>query len=228
MDSVTSPEGTGVSEGEVSSNVGFGRGWFLKDEAQTPKVGGLRTPRFCSTRIQVPPCELQSPQTASHVELSILISELASQIGQSIAAQLQGDKRDSGFMSPGVYKPEQTPTELNLSGVKLVMQSDVKEPPVFRGDNSDKCSVREWVEMVEMYFVKRNIPAHQQSQDILARLMGKARDVVKVTLHHNPSLDKTPELIFDLLKQHFGELTYSSMPMADFYNTRPLQYEGVM
>ncbi|KAK0147695.1 hypothetical protein N1851_012829 [Merluccius polli] len=58
--------------------------------------------------------------------------------------------------------------------------------------------------------------------------MGKARDVVKVTLRHNPSLDKTPELIFDLLKQHFGELTYSSMPMADFYNTRPLQYEGVM
>lgn len=228
MDSVTRPERGEMSEGEVNSTVGLGRGWFFKDEFQTPKVGGLRSPRFCSTRSQIPPCDLQSPQTASNVELSTLISELASQIGQSIAAQLQGDKRESESVSPGISKSEQRPTELNLSGVKLVMQSDVKEPPVFRGDNSDKCSVREWVEMVEIYFAKRNIPTHQKSQEILARLMGKAKDVVKVTLRHSPSLDQTPELIFDLLKQHFGELTYSSMPMADFYNTKPLQYEGVM
>ncbi len=60
--------------------------------------------------------------------------------------------------------------------------------------------------------------------------MGKAKDVVKVTLHHNLSLNhiQTPDLIFDILKQHFGELTYSSMPMADFYNTKSLQNEGVM
>ncbi|KAK0138964.1 hypothetical protein N1851_024508 [Merluccius polli] len=110
------------------------------------------------------------------------------------------------------------------------MQLDVKEPPVFRGDNSDKCSVREWVEIVEMYFVKRNIPAHQQSQDILARLMGKARDVVKVTLCHNPSLDKTPELIFDLLKQHFAfsELFYAQVGVNDTVELKGMIDSGSM
>lgn len=133
-------------------------------------------------------------------------------------------------MSTKASKAEQGPPELNLSGVKLVLQSDVKEPPVFRGDGSDKFSIHEWVEMMEMYFVKRNTPTDQRSRDILARLMGKAKDVVKVTLRHNPSLDhvQVPELIFDILKQHFSVLTYSSMPMADFYNTKPLQHEGLM
>lgn len=60
--------------------------------------------------------------------------------------------------------------------------------------------------------------------------MGKAKDVVRVTLRNNLSLDHihTPRLVFDILKQHYSELNYSSMPMADFYNTRPQQNEGVM
>lgn len=162
--------------------------------------------------------------------LSTLITELANQIGQSIAAQLQDDKSDIESLPAEVHTSAQRPSELNLSGVKLVMQSDVKEPPIFRGDSSDKCSVHEWVEMVELYLLKRDIPTHNQSQEILARLMGKAKDVVKVTLRNNPSLDhiQTPGLIFDILKQNFSELTYSSMPMADFYNTKPLPCEGVM
>lgn len=230
MDPAASSEGAGVSEGEVFSDVGFGRGWFLRDEVRTPRVGGLRTPRFCSTRVQVPRCELPTPQTASHVELSALISELANQIGQSIANQLQSDRGVTGSMSTESPKLEQRASELNLSGVKLIMQSDVKEPPIFRGDSSDKYSVREWVEVVGVYLMKRNTPKHQQSQEILSKLMGRAKDVVRVTLRHNPTLDpiQTPDLIFDILKQHFGELSYSSMPMADFYNTKPLQREGVM
>lgn len=228
MESASGSEATGVPDGEVSSNVGLGRGWFLGDGVQTPKVGVSFAPKFCSTRLQVPPCDIQTPQTAANAELSTLISDLANQIGQSIVAQLQGDKGTS--MPTETSKAEQGPPELNLSGVKLVLQSDVKEPPVFRGDGSDKFSIHEWVEMMEMYFVKRNTPTDQRSRDILARLMGKAKDVVRVTLRHNPSLDhvQVPELIFDILKQHFSVLTYSSMPMADFYNTKPLQHEGVM
>lgn len=37
-----------------------------------------------------------------------------------------------------------------------------------------------------------------------------------------------PKLVFDILKQHFSEVTYSSMPLADFYNTLPLAGEGPM
>lgn len=217
-------------EGENCSITSFGRGWVLNEGVQTPRVGGLGTPRISSTRIQVPPCELQSPQTRPHADLSSLISELADRIGQSIAAQLRSDKKTSEPVLAEGFRSEQAHSGLNLSGVRLVMQSDVKEPPVFRGDSNDKCSVREWVDLMDMYFVKRNIPTEQQSQEILSRLMGKAKDVVRVTLRNNVSLDhiQSPGLIFDILKQHYSELTYSSMTMADFYNTRPQQHEGVM
>ncbi|XP_029974766.1 uncharacterized protein LOC115408259 [Salarias fasciatus] len=220
-------------DAEEYCNVGRGRGWFFRDDVQTPKVGGLRSPDFCSTRLQVPPCELNAHQPSPQDELSTLISELANQIGQSIVNQLKGDMNVCESAPAATFieeqKSEQKP-ELNLSGFKLVMHSDVKEPPVFKGDSSDTCSVREWVEMVELYLLKRDIPTNQQSQEILARLRGKAKDVVKVTLRHNHSIDhiQTPELIFDILKQHFSDLTYSSMPMADFYNTKPQQNEGVM
>lgn len=50
------------------------------------------------------------------------------------------------------------------------MQSDVKEPPTL----SDKCAVHEWVEMT-----------HNQPQEILAGLIGKAKVVVMVNLCPN-------------------------------------------
>lgn len=230
MHSATKLRDNGVPVGETFSTTSFGRGWFLNEGVQTPRVDRLGTPRISSTQIQVPPCELQSPQTTPHADLSTLISELADQIGQSIAAQLRGDKNTTEPVLTESPRSEQGHSGLNLSGVRLVMQSDVKEPPVFTGDSSDKCSVREWVDLMNMYFVKRNTPTEQQSQEILSKLMGKAKDIVRVTLRNNLSLDhiQTPGLIFDILKQHYSELTYSSMPMADFYNTRPLQHEGVM
>lgn len=209
-------------------STGFGRGWFFNEGIQTPRVGQIGHPRTSSSQIRVP-CGLQSPQTTSS-DLSNLISGLADQIGHSIAAQLRGNVETSKSVPTENSTPTHGHSELNLSGVKLVMQSDVKEPPVFRGDSSDKCPVREWVDLMSMYCVKRNIPVQQQSQEILSRLMGRAKDVVKITLRNSPSLNhiQTPELIFDILKQHYGELTYSSMPMADFYNTKPVQHEGVM
>lgn len=195
-------------------------------EGRHPEREGWELLGLAPPRIQEP----QTPQATPNADLSTLISELADQIGQSIAAQL---RRDKGTNEPGLTdsaRVEQAHSMLNLSGVKLVMQSDVKEPPSFRGDSTDKYSVREWVDLMNMYLVKRNIPTEQQSQEILSRLMGKAKDEVRVTLRNNLSLDHihTPRLIFDILKQHYSELTYSSMPMADFYNTRPQQNEGVM
>lgn len=232
MDSVNTPVGTGVFDRDMYATAGFGRGRLFRDEVQSPDVGGLGTPRACSSRVQFPPSLSPSEQrttSASSDDVRALITELASQIGQSIADQLQRNSDVTAHdtsVKKGGSQPEQQPTEFNLSVVRLVMQSDAKEPPIYRGDSSDKCSVREWVEMVGAYFRKSNVPVHLQLQEILAKLRGKARDVVRVTLRHNS--DATPDFVYDILKQHFSELTYSSMPMADFYNTRPLRDEGVM
>lgn len=55
------------------------------------------------------------------------------------------------------------------------------------------------------------------------KLMGKAKDVVRITLRSNTSLkpQENPKIICDILKQCFSPVTYSCMPMADFYSTVP-------
>ncbi|KAJ8009659.1 hypothetical protein DPEC_G00093480 [Dallia pectoralis] len=60
--------------------------------------------------------------------------------------------------------------------------------------------------------------------------MGKAGDVVRIKLRNNTSIDHAanPHVIFDILKQHFSDLTHSSMPLADFYNTLPMPGEDAM
>lgn len=87
MNSVTELDDLGPSESKTYTVAGFGRGWFLNEGGQTPRAGGLGTPRI-STRIPAP----QAPQATPNADLSTLISELADQIGQSIAAQLRRDK----------------------------------------------------------------------------------------------------------------------------------------
>lgn len=110
-------------------------------------------------------------------DLGSLINEIAEKMGQSITAQLRSDRSAHGS------NPEQ-PTEMTLSNVKLVMQSDVKEPPVFKGDGSDRLIVQEWENLMSLYLRKRAIPVHEQSQEIMNRLVGKAGDVVRIKLRN--------------------------------------------
>lgn len=156
-------------------------------------------------------------------DLGSLITELAEKLGQSITARLQPNR--SSYSSNSEH-----PTEMTLSNVKLVMQSDAKEPPIFRGDGSDILTVQEWENLMSLYLRKRAIPIHEQSQEIMDRLMGKAGDVVRIKLRNYPSVNhtKSPQMIFDILKQHFSSITYSSMPLADFYNTLPMPAEDAM
>ncbi len=203
----------------------FGRGRGLFTIPSEPRMPGstsraFDTPILTSTRYV--DCAMASP-VDQNPDLSSLISELAEKLGQSITAQLRSDRNTQCGNS-------EQPTEMTLSNVKLVMQSDVKEPPIFRGDGSDKLTVQEWENLMSLYLRKRAIPIHEQSQEILDRLMGKAGDVVRIKLRNYTSVDCTnyPHLIFDILKQHFSAITYSSMPLADFYNTLPMPSEDTM
>lgn len=65
---------------------------------------------------------------------------------------------------------------------------------------------------------------------MVSKLMGKARDIVKITLRNNPLLkpDENPKAIIGIWKQHFSEMTYTSMPLADFYATVPVAGENVV
>lgn len=178
------------------------------------------------------PMSLKANEDNSSPDLGNLITQLAHQIGESIVNQMQktaGNQSDRSVPTPSINMGEGHP-ELNLTGVKFVMQADVKEPPHFRGDGTDKHTVHEWEEVMDVYLKKRGIPPHEHSQEVMSKLVGKARDVVRVTLRSIPSLKpaEDPKLVFDILKQHFSEVTYSSMPLADFYNTLPLTGESPM
>ena len=51
---------------------------------------------------------------------------------------------------------------------------------MYRGDGSDKLSVHEWEELMFTYLRRRHVELGEQHQEMLSRLMGKARDIVKI------------------------------------------------
>lgn len=225
----------GLNSDEVT--LGRGRGRFWRDVDSTPLKGAsaFGSPAFSSTRIQAgtPPTGQPTPSIGTAAsDIENLITQLAHGIGQSIASQLQNsiNNQSNDTAHTRSSNTNQSHPELNMTGVKLIMKTDAKEPPHFRGDGTDKHSIHEWEEIMDVYLRKRGIPVEEQAQEIMSRLMGKARDIVRVTLRSTPSLKpaENPKLVIDILKLHFSELTYSSMPLADFYNTFPLPGESSM
>ena len=197
------------------------------------------SPVFTSTHLpsrppitHMPTDSLSAIPDVSNPALSQLITQIALEVGHSISAQLKGKSQTNEGSQVRVQNPgtgqSLVDSTLNLTGVKLVMQSDVREPPVYRGDGSDKHSVHEWEELMDTYLRKRSIQLGEQHQEMLSRLMGKAKDIVRITLRSNPSLKphENPKVITDILKQHFGGVSRSSMPLADFYSTVPVAGEN--
>lgn len=214
----------------------FGRGRPISELPQTPVQGAYNvdSPAFCSTRMpgnvasnSSGAVTLSSLPDTTDPALNNLITHIAQQVGQTIKDQLRNESvgRSVGGTQAqsSVGQLPSDSTYLNLTGAKLVLQSDVREPPVFRGDGSDKNTVCEWEELMEVYFRKRATPLNEQHIEIMCKLMGKAKDIVRITLRSSPSLkpQENPKIIYDILRQHFSAVTYSCMPMADFYSTVP-------
>lgn len=228
---------------ETMTGLGLGRGKFFGENPVTPIVRESKvkrtSPVLCSTRV----IDHDPDPVADTVPLAVpditdpswqgLIAHIAQQVGQTMLASQKeasySKEENRGSPTPRLdtSKTFSEIPSLNLTGVRLVMQSEAKEPPVYRGDASDKLSVRKWEELMNTYLRKRGIPLAEQHQEILSRLMGKAKDVVRVTLRCNSALNpvENPRVIMDILKQHFSDVNYSCMPLADFYGTVPLAGE---
>lgn len=125
-------------------------------EAVTPAVGPTS-----STPI------LPSSSNDPTAELRDLITELGNRIGDSIASRLftttQPISPTRDTVSPVVADRHDHPSSisntLDLTKVNVVVKLDVCEPAVFRGEESDKCTVQEWIELMEVYLRKKNCPA---------------------------------------------------------------------
>ena len=173
-----------------------------------------------------------SGETDTLHQLSDMIFQLGSQIGESIAARLMS----SGAIGNIDQNATPSPNQTTRPSSDVVMPSDnrhinvivksEREPVVFRGDSSDKCTVIEWVDLMKSYIRRQNYDVSVQAEEIMGRLMGKARDVVRIGLRSDPSLNitDTPGIIYDILMHNFSS-TSSCLPLQDFYSTLPTQRE---
>ncbi len=225
-------------EGSNSHNsVGRGRG--VLRFAHTQINGADQIGPLFSTPIHTRSVDVQTPTVSQSCAVSDdsvqfsdlnsvpvnLINNIVKQIGTSIGQNIVN------CLESGVFgqnkQSESTFNMSELSKVSLIVKHNVNEPPYFRGDGEEKISVDEWVETVKVYLRKREVPLKEQVDEVLTKLQGRARDVVKVGLRSNPLIDlnRGPKPVFDLLKQHCSDTVYSCMPLADFYATLPLQKE---
>lgn len=240
---------------DVRPKQGFGRGRSISDHtgftpgSVSPHITGgqlYRDDTDCISEMYAKGAEAPCTSTPLHhpddpdsafKHLGLLITELGRHIGDSVTARLmssgeymqpQGQNADTRSAQNTGLHSVPSPATVDLSRLSLVLKSDIREPPVYRGDGTDKCSVHEWVDLMVVFLRKRHIPAHEQSDELMSRLMGRAKDVVRIGLRSDPSLDvvQHPDTIYTILKQHFGDLSYSCMPLADFYNTLPRTHEN--
>lgn len=111
--------------------------------------------------------------------------------------------------------------------LNVVVRSEVREPASFKGDGHDTHTVQEWESVMVSYMKKRGIPVGEQAEEVLSKLGGRAREVVRVGIRSKPSLSLSggPDPIFEILKQHFSDTVSSGMPLADFYATMPCSGE---
>lgn len=107
--------------------------------------------------------------------------------------------------------------------LNVIVRSDVKKPVSFKGDGYDIHSVQEWEAVMVAYMRKKGVPVAEQAEEVLSKLVGRARKVVRVGIRSKPSLSliEGPDPIFEILKQHFSDTVSSGMPLADFYATLP-------
>ncbi|KAK2830895.1 hypothetical protein Q5P01_018826 [Channa striata] len=158
------------------------------------------------------------------------ITELARQIGAEIGDSIRTSLLQNVAQSPVVI-PDQAQhvthsdqcgtTFIDASKLNLVLRSEVNAPPYFRGDSSYKHSISEWEGLMHSYLSKLNLSGTRGIEEVINRLMGKARDIIKVWLRSNPDVNDV-NIVFAVLRRHFGEVVQSDLPLADFYAVRPL------
>ncbi|XP_056333324.1 uncharacterized protein LOC130244810 [Danio aesculapii] len=230
-------------------SVGRGRGSLVNTPSRTELFGD---PQYCSTGRgravgnsayeNSEMCGSPSPRpgnlehnsqdTEMSGQMSKLIKQIGSEIGQSIRDSIMSSEFPNSFTKKSQEKcsghvscDKTNTTVLDASKMNLILKAEVTAPPHFRGDGSDKFSIVEWEDMMRVYLSKLDVTDSEKIDEIINRVMGRAKDVMKVWLRNgttSPSVDS----VFSVLKQHFGDQCSSGIPLADFYSVKPNPREG--
>lgn len=195
---------------------------------RVPSQGFRNTPAP-STQVTAAPIQVTTPPSSDVVgQMSDIIKQVGQQLADSIVARLSPAHSTPAPITPPVVS---APTDmsahgLDLSQVQLVPHRKIREPPTFRGNDTDTVDVHEWEDLMKNYIKMTNVKPEQQAEEILIHLRGRAKDVVKFGLR-NSSVDVSlcPDAIYALLRKHFAAVPCSPLPLADFYTTLPRKDE---
>lgn len=225
--SVSAPAGRGLDSEEVGFSplvADSGRGTGLGCNLGGSPVGQLMEGEpLTSTPSSI--------DAAAISHLTDMVGQLGAQIGESIVAKLMsagavninsGHQNTTSPNASATHTSTDSHTTTRTDPQVTVHVKSDKEPDFFRGASSDKYSVQDWTDMMKAYLRKQRCPVEEQAEEILGKLMGKAKDVVRVALHSGTTLNvrQNPDLIYDLLLQYFSD-SYSCLPLADFSSTLP-------
>lgn len=175
------------------------------------------------------PVDVPQAQALREGETYSQFAGIATQIGLSIGETIAScieSRLGSGAGSSLAGAAGHTMSDPSL--LNVVIRPEVKEPVSFKGDGHDIHTVQEWEGIMQSYLKKKGIPAEEHAEEVLCKLSGRAKEVVRVGLRSKPSLSLSggPAPIFEILKQHFSDTISSEMPLADFYATLPNKAES--
>ncbi|XP_058603961.1 uncharacterized protein LOC131522474 [Onychostoma macrolepis] len=165
-------------------------------------------------------------------DMSNLVRQIGSEIGEAIRDSLLQTRHSS--LSPSGCLGESSnvsdtkmsnATIIDASKLNLILKSEITAPPYYRGDGTDKCSMMEWEELMRVYLNKKEVVNSERVEEVTNRLMGRARDIIKVWLS-NRMVTPTVDAVFTVLRHHFSDSSSSGMPLADFYSVRPYSNES--
>lgn len=156
--------------------------------------------------------------------MSDIIKHVGQQLADSIVAR-HGPAHSTPAPSTAIVHnapSNMSAHSLDLSHVQLVPHRKVKEPPAFRGDDTDTVDVHEWEDLMKNYIKRTNVRPEQQTEEILVHLRGRAKDVVKFGMR-NSGIDVTlnPDAVYAVLRKHFAAAPCSPLPLADIYTMLP-------
>ncbi len=83
--------------------------------------------------------------------------------------------------------------------------------------------------MTRTLLSKQKCAVENQADEIMSRLMGRAGDIVRISLRSDTSLDvrSDPNIIYSILLKYFS-VAPSCLPLADFYSTLPKPGESAV
>ncbi|KAK0155302.1 hypothetical protein N1851_002360 [Merluccius polli] len=183
--------------------------------AEATSAGGDRVTSQSHHTVPTPSTQVTATLTQNSVspspdvvsQMSDIIQHVGQQLADSIVARLSPAFSPPTPSTPTVHTAPANVSahSLDLSHVQLAPHRKVKEPPTFRGDDSDTVDVHEWEDLMRDYIKRTNVEPEQQAEEMLIHLRGRAKDVVKVAMR-NCGIDVTlnPDAIYAPLRRHFA------------------------